>query len=98
MTAPVIRARAHRMSPLLLVLAVWALLSVLVVAGLCLLLHGRSAFNRAPARRRHRPRRTTARRAARTPSSEPAAWPPVAGHFRVSTGRPRDAGARWSRS
>ena len=36
------------MSPLLLVLAVWALLSVLVVAGLCLLLHGRRAFNPAP--------------------------------------------------
>jgi hypothetical protein len=36
------------MSPLLLVLTVWALLSVLVVAGLCLLLHARSAFNRAP--------------------------------------------------
>ena len=48
MTAPVVRARAHRMSPLLLVLAIWALLSVLVVAGLCLLLHGRSVFNRAP--------------------------------------------------
>ncbi len=36
------------MSPLLLVLAVWALLSVLVVAGLCLLLRGRSVFNPAP--------------------------------------------------
>jgi hypothetical protein len=36
------------MTPLLLVLAIWALLSVLVVAGLCLLLHGRSTFNRAP--------------------------------------------------
>jgi hypothetical protein len=36
------------MSPLLLVLTVWAVLSVLVVAGLCLLLHARSAFNRAP--------------------------------------------------
>jgi hypothetical protein len=35
------------MSPLMLVLTVWALLSVLVVAGLCLLLHGRSAFNPA---------------------------------------------------
>ena len=36
------------MSPLLLVLAVWTLLSVLVVAGLCLLLRGRSVFNPAP--------------------------------------------------
>jgi hypothetical protein len=42
------RARATGMSPLLLVLAVWALLSVLVVAGLCLLLHGRSVFNPGP--------------------------------------------------
>ncbi len=40
--------QAYRMTPLLLVLAIWALLSVLVVAGLCLLLHGRSALNRAP--------------------------------------------------
>jgi hypothetical protein len=40
--------QAHRMTPLLLVLAIWALLSVLVVARLCLLLHGRSTFNRAP--------------------------------------------------
>ena len=37
------------MSPLLLVLTVWTLLSVLVVAGLCLLLRGRSVFNPAPA-------------------------------------------------
>ena len=36
------------MSPLLLVLTVWTLLSVLVVAGLCLLLRGRSAFNPPP--------------------------------------------------
>ena len=36
------------MSPLLLVLTVWTLLSVLVVAGLCLLLRGRSVFNPAP--------------------------------------------------
>jgi hypothetical protein len=36
------------MSPLLLVLAVWTVLSVLVVAGLCLLLRGRSMFNPAP--------------------------------------------------
>ena len=36
------------MSPLLLVLAVWILLSVLVVAGLCLLLRGRTVFNPAP--------------------------------------------------
>ena len=36
------------MSPLLLVLAVWTLLSVLVVAGLCLLLRGRSVFNPGP--------------------------------------------------
>jgi hypothetical protein len=33
------------MSALLLVLTVWTLLSVLVVAGLCLLLRGRSMFN-----------------------------------------------------
>jgi hypothetical protein len=36
------------MTPLLLVVAIWGLLSVLVVGGLCLLLHGRSTFNRAP--------------------------------------------------
>ena len=36
------------MSPLLLVLAVWALLSVLVVAGRCVLLPGRRAFTPAP--------------------------------------------------
>ena len=36
------------MSPLLLVLAVWALLSVLVVAGRCLLLPGRRAYTPAP--------------------------------------------------
>ena len=40
--------QAHRMTPQLLVLAIWALLSILVVAGLCLLLHGRSTFNQAP--------------------------------------------------
>jgi len=40
--------RARGMTALLLVLAIWGLLSVLVVAGLCLLLHGRSRFNRAP--------------------------------------------------
>jgi hypothetical protein len=40
--------QAHLMTPLMLVLAIWGLLSVLVVAGLCLLLHGRSRFNRAP--------------------------------------------------
>jgi hypothetical protein len=40
--------QAQRMTPLLFVLAAWALLSVLVVAGLCLLLHGRSTFNRSP--------------------------------------------------
>ena len=36
------------MTSLLLVVAIWTLLSVLVVAGLCLLLHGRSTLNRAP--------------------------------------------------
>ena len=48
------------MTPLLLVLGIWGLLSVLVVAGLCLLLHGRSRFNRAPrdagAQNEHAPR------------------------------------------
>ena len=59
------------MSPLLLVLAVWTLLSVLVVAGLCLLLHGRSVFNPAP--QDPATARDTAWHPARTPSSEPAA-------------------------
>ena len=39
---------ARGMTALLLVVAIWGLLSVLVVAGLCLLLHGRGTFNRAP--------------------------------------------------
>jgi hypothetical protein len=39
---------ARGMTALLLVVAIWGLLSVLVVAGLCLLLHGRSTLNKAP--------------------------------------------------